>query len=148
MSDAMPQTTPPPPPVQTPLTAIFTIAEPVAQNYEALKNGLSNSNNSPALAGVGTIHFARFVFLDNNTKVAIITTYDGNFADYIADFVAVLSTFFDAILPLIVGGAAVVPVAKNEQAFADFVMTNDNPPISWYSAYPTLTVQNILHPAS
>ncbi len=39
-----------------------------------------------ALKGLGNVHFARFVFLDNNT-LATLTTFDGEFGDYIMSFV-------------------------------------------------------------
>jgi hypothetical protein len=46
-----------------------------------------------ALTKLNIVHFARFVFLENNTKLAVITTYDGTFEDYINDFIDEIGKF-------------------------------------------------------
>jgi len=51
-----------------------------------------------ALNKLSTVHFARFVFLQNRTQLAIITEYDGDFADYISDFAIHIGDVFDAAL--------------------------------------------------
>ena len=82
--------------VQNPLTLIMTIKS--AADYEQLKIMLLKIQSLPpdqnpiwtALEKLKTVHFARFVFLENNTKLAVITTYDGKFEDYITDFIRVI----------------------------------------------------------
>lgn len=147
-------------PVQSALTALFPIQ---AAAVDALREQLiNNAINPDGLDAVGTVHFARiFVFQPNNPAgvpsnlAAVITTYDGSFADYIQDFVDQpgVATFFNNFLAVIDDPAApgLIPVTKNATAFADFIQKYDvtNPANKWgqwYSAYPTLTVQNILHP--
>jgi len=147
-------------PVQNPLTALFPIkAAAVDTLREQLKN---NAINPDGLNAVGTVHFARiFVFEPDNPAgipsniAAVITTYDGAFAPYIQDFVDEpgVADFFNSFLAVVDDPAAqdLIPVTKNAAAFATFVQKYDvtNPANTWgqwYSAYPTLTVQNILNP--
>src|SRR6185436_10531688 len=96
-----------------------------------------------ALDKLKTVHFARFVFLDNNTKLAVITTYDGSFEDYINDFVDEIGDVFNALLAHMKDAPA-LPVQKNRQAFLEYVRQNDLRAIEpFYSAYPTVTVLDI-----
>jgi hypothetical protein len=148
------------PPVQSALTALFPIK---AAAVDILRQQLINTPiNGAGLDAVGTVHFARiFVFPPNNPAgvpsnlAAVITTYDGDFAAYIQDFVdqSGVAEFFNSFLAVIDDPAAagLIPVTKNAAGFAKFVQKYDvTNPVNkwgqWYSAYPTLTVQNILNP--
>jgi len=147
-------------PVQNPLTALFPIK---AAYVDGLREQLkSNAINPDGLNDVGTVHFARiFVFEPDNPAgipsniAAVITTYDDAFAPYIQDFVdqPAVADFFNSFLAAVDDPVAqdLIPVTKNAAAFATFVQKYDvtNPANTWgqwYSAYPTLTVQNILNP--
>ncbi|WP_150131016.1 hypothetical protein [Janthinobacterium sp. LM6] len=116
-----------------------------------------------ALTTIGTVHFARFTLLDRSQPnllpnlqsagtsdsliIGVITEYDGNFNDYIEDFVGQLGEVFDALLQFVVGGKALIPVANHVAAFEAFITANDAaqhvPNNGLYSAYPQ-TVQKIL----
>jgi hypothetical protein len=127
------------------------IAETIAGNQAAIDS---------ALTAIGTVHFARFLVLDTSVPnlqptgkssdtlvLGVITEYDGGFDPYISDFVDRIGFVFDALLPYVVGGSALVPVAQNLNAFTAFVKQNDasQGPMapSLYGAYP-YTVQLIL----
>jgi hypothetical protein len=117
-----------------------------SDDYRALKALLDEvyPRVAQALAQVGTVHFARFVFLENNTKLAIITTFDGSFEGYIKDFIEQAGELFDAMLQHM-KDAPPLPVRTYRQEFIDYVRTvNVTPAVPFYSAYPALTVQNIL----
>ena len=89
------------------------------------------------------MHFARFVFLENNTKLAVITTYDGSFEDYINEFIDEIGDVFNALLAHM-SDASPLPVQQNRQAFLDYVRKNDLRAIEpFYSAYPQATVLDI-----
>ncbi|MCX7294604.1 hypothetical protein [Janthinobacterium sp.] len=116
-----------------------------------------------ALTSIGTVHFARFTLFDRaqanllpNVKstgpsdtlvIGVITEYDGDFNDYIEDFVAKLGPVFDALLQFVEGGKPLIPVANHVAAFEAFITANDAaqhvPNTGMYSAY-TQTVQKIL----
>ena len=76
------------------------------------------------------------------TTSGFFTIFDGDFAKYIQDFADKTSFVFDAIFPHVVG-APPTPVAKNAQAFYQWALENNYPPIGFYSAYPGLSVQDI-----
>src|SRR6478736_3682506 len=71
--------------VQSPLTLIMTVkSADDAQTVNALLHKIQSTppEQNPiwrALNKLNTVHFARFVFLENSTKLAVITTYDGSF---------------------------------------------------------------------
>src|SRR3954454_14523393 len=70
--------------VQHPLTLVMSIKSP--EDRRALQAKLDRVQSLPrdqnpvivALDKIGTVHFARFVFIDE-TRLAVITTYDGDF---------------------------------------------------------------------
>ncbi len=146
-------------PTQNALTALFPIR---AEAVEFLRNKLIDTPiDGSGLDAVGTVHFARiFVFEPNNPAgvpsnvAAVITTYDGSFSAYIQDFVDQpgVADFFNDFLKAIDDPAApgLIPVTQNAAGFAALVEKYDvtNPANKWgqwYSAYPTLSVQDILN---
>jgi hypothetical protein len=86
----------------------------IAENVDELYAGLDN---------VGTVHFARFVIVENN--LCMISVYDGDFSNYIRDFVATIGSVFDAVVELVEDGDAVIPCEKNVEAFIDWVHARD-----------------------
>src|SRR6266478_8859888 len=86
----------------------------IAQNKDAIYAGLNN---------VGTVHFARFVIVDDN--ICMFSVYDGDFTNYIRDFIATIGSVFDAVVSLVEGGEAVIPSEHNIEAFIDWVHAHD-----------------------
>jgi hypothetical protein len=86
----------------------------IAQNKDAIYAGLDN---------VGTVHFARFVIVDNN--ICMFSVYDGDFTNYIRDFIATIGSVFNAVVELVEGGEAVVPCEHNVEAFIQWVHERD-----------------------
>jgi len=143
----------------SPLTLLMPVLPGKIQQL-AQTLGQYQAQLDAALTSIGTVHYARTLLLDASTPnlqptmnpndsyvLGIITEYDGSFDAYIGDFVSAVGPIFDAALPFVVGGAAVVPVADNVAAFQAFVTLNDAsqhaPNTSLYQAY-TYTVQQIL----
>ena len=89
-------------------------ARAIADNVDELYAGLDN---------VGTVHFARFLIIDNN--LCMISVYDGDFTNYIRDFVATIGSVFDAVVSLVDGGDAVLPCENNVEAFIDWIHAHD-----------------------
>lgn len=92
--------------------ATITIA--LGQNLDVLYAGLDN---------VGTIHFARFVIIDDN--LCMLSAYDGDFSSYVRDFIVSIGNVFDAVLIHCEGGDSVVPTRENVEAFVDWVHAHD-----------------------
>jgi hypothetical protein len=114
------------------------------QDFVALEQLLPRAKQDidAALDLIGTVHFARFVFLANNTQLAIITTYDGDFKRYISDFAQKIGKVFDAMFAHI-SDAPPTPVNKNVDAFINYVEAHDVKATAFYSAYPNLDVLTI-----
>lgn len=89
-------------------------ATAIAENVDEIFAGLDN---------VGTVHFARFVIIGDN--LCMISVYDGDFSNYIRDFIATIGSVFDAVVRLVEGGDAVIPSATNIEAFIDWVHDHD-----------------------
>ena len=100
-----------------------------------------------SLAGIKTIHFARWVPLDGWRRVAFATSYDGAVEAYNDDFIETVWWGLNATF----GNAADYPRtrwlfwggAKYEQEFKYALRRAQVPVPAWYSAYPTLTAINI-----
>lgn len=86
----------------------------VAQNVDEIFAGLDN---------VGTVHNARFLLLGNN--LCMISVYDGDFSNYIRDFIGTIGSVFDAIMDLVEGGEALKPTETNIELFIDWVHAHD-----------------------
>jgi hypothetical protein len=137
-------------PVQNPLTLIMKIKS--KSDFEQLNQQLRQFQSLPAaenpiavaLNKISTVHFARFTFLEENSKLAVITSYDGDFDIYINEFVDHLGDVFNALI-VHMENAPPLPVQNNRQEFLQYVKHNDLPSLEpFYSAYPTLTVLDIL----
>lgn len=135
-------------PVQNPLTLVLTARS--SQDYEQLKGIIEHVQSLPpehnpivaALNKLATVHFARFAFLGEE-KVAVITTYDGDFDAYINEFVNEIGDVFNALLQHVEGGSP-VPVQSHREEFLQFVRDNDRRCVGpFYSAYPDKTVLDI-----
>ena len=86
----------------------------IAGNVDAIFTGLDN---------VGNVHDARFVIVANN--LCMMSVYDGDFSNYIRDFIVQIGSVFDAIVTLIEDGDEVIPTEQNIEAFIAWVHARD-----------------------
>ncbi len=103
--------------------------------------------NHASLAGIKTIHFARWVPLDGWRRMTFASNYDGAVEAYNDDFIdkvwwGLNAAFSNAVgYPptrwLLWGGA------RYEQPFKYILRARQVPVPVWYSAYPSLTADNI-----
>ena len=95
------------------------------------------------LSGITTIHFARWVIFDNDTRLLFESNYDGNWEQYIGDFVDRGSGGMDAIW----GNCKGYPArgAKDLQAFKQVILDHQVRAKVWYSAYRYDSVKNIIN---
>lgn len=99
------------------------------------------------LAGVKTIHFARWVFLDDKRRLVFASNYDGSLETYMGDFIDKVAWGLNAIFSNGVGYPRTnwlfFDGAWNEEAFKHYIHTHQLPAHVWYSAYGNLTNANI-----
>ncbi len=104
------------------------------------------------LAGVKTIHFARWVSIDDRRRVIFVSNYDGSLESYMDDFIDKVAWGLNAVFSNGSGYPAtrwlVLDGAKDEQAFKNYLRRGQLPTQVWYSAYDTLTAHNVATNAS
>src|SRR5260370_24468836 len=131
--------------MQNTLTLVLTIKSPA--DYDALTTllPLLKGQMDKAFSTLNIVHFARVVFLDNNTKVAVITEFDGDFSTYLQDFAENLGQVFDGLFEHTVE-APPLPVEDPQkiQAFINY-SHKYNISVSYLcSVYTDCTVLNML----
>ncbi len=99
------------------------------------------------LARVQTIHFARWAFLDDKTRVVFTSSYDGSHQGYMDDFINKVAWGLNLVFSnglgwprtrwLILGGARI------EQRFKYYQRRHQIPTQVWYKAYPGLSLADL-----
>jgi hypothetical protein len=89
-------------------------AAAIAANKDAIYAGLNN---------VGTVHFARFVIVGDN--ICMFSVYDGDFTNYIRDFIATIGGVFNAVVELVEDGEMVIPCESHVDAFIQWIHERD-----------------------
>ncbi|MFZ4814080.1 MAG: hypothetical protein ACOYL5_06080 [Phototrophicaceae bacterium] len=98
-----------------------------------------------AIARVEATHFLRVVLFDNMTKLGIFSVYDGDPEAYDLELAEKMGdAFFDPLLKNFVDKANFLPVAKHAEDFADYMTTHHAVTYFFYSASPSIGVEDIL----
>lgn len=99
------------------------------------------------LAGVKTIHFARWVPVDDFRRVVFTSNYDGSLENYNDDFIDKVAFGLNAAFSNGVGYPRtrflLFEGARHEQAFKDYLRCHQIPTQVWYSAYDHLSAANV-----
>jgi hypothetical protein len=103
--------------------------------------------NNGDLSGLKTVHFARFMRLDNRRKVLFTSYYDGSLEAYNNDFIDLVGWVLNAMF----GNQVNYPKtrflffdgASDERGFKSFLRGHQLPTQVWYSAYPALSAINV-----
>lgn len=99
--------------------------------------------NRGRLARVTTIHFARWVFLDDNRRLLFASNYDASLEGYMDDFINKvgfgLNVVFSNGLGYPTTNWLLFNGAKREQQFKYFLRRHQLPTEVWYNACPGLT---------
>jgi hypothetical protein len=103
--------------------------------------------NRGNLAGVKTIHFARWIFLDDKRRVIFASNYDGSLESYMDDFIDKIAWGLNIVFSNGSGYPRarwlVADGARDELAFKDYLRLHQVPTRVWFSAYGRLTNANI-----
>jgi hypothetical protein len=99
------------------------------------------------LARVGTIHFARWVFLDGARRLLFASNYDGGLDAYMDDFINKAGFGLNAVFSNGIGYPRTRWLlwdgASNEEAFKAFLHRHQVLTDVWYRAYPGLTTLDL-----
>ena len=103
--------------------------------------------NKGYLTRVQTIHFARWVYLDDKRRLLFASNYDGSLESYMDDFINKVAWGLNLVFSngvgypktrwLIKGGA------EQEQKFKNFLRRHQLYTDVWYKAYPDLTAVDL-----
>ena len=95
------------------------------------------------LARVSTIHFARWVFLDDKKRLLFASNYDGSLESYMDDFINKVGFGLNVVFGNGIGYPRtrflLLDGAKNEQKFKYVLRRHQLATEVWYNAYPGLT---------
>jgi hypothetical protein len=120
------------------VTMVFVLA---AINYTA-RHVFSRGR----LARVGSIQFARWVFLDGRKRVLFASNYDGSLESYMDDFINKVGFGLNIVFSNGIGyprtNWLVLDGAKDEQTFKEYLRRHQMPTQVWYNAHPGLTALN------
>jgi hypothetical protein len=98
------------------------------------------------LAGIRSIHFARWVLLDGGRRVVFASNYDGSQESYMSDFIDRVAWGVNLVFSNGVGYPStrwlVRGGARDEQRYKAYLRNHQLPSV-WFSAYPTLSARNI-----
>jgi hypothetical protein len=112
-----------------------------------LANLVARVSYKGKLSGLGSLHFAHWVLIDNGRRLLFLTNYDGSWENYLDDFIDKAALGLTGIWSntmdfprtsfLVFGGARdgarFKAIARRTQAYTNV----------WFSAYPKLTVQGV-----
>ena len=106
-------------------------------------------SNQGRLADIPTIHFARWAIVDSGNRLLFESNFDGSWERYLGDFVDKAKTGLTAVWSNTKGFPPsrwlVNEGAADEQPFKRMARVSQIETQVWYSAYPHLTVKNILN---
>ncbi|WP_028978706.1 hypothetical protein [Sporocytophaga myxococcoides] len=103
--------------------------------------------NKGELGSIPSIHFARWVIIDNGRRLLFFSNFDGSWENYLGDFVdkaAVgLTGVWSNTMDFPKTKFLMFEGATDEQKFKTWTRAHQIPTQVWYSAYKLLSVQNI-----
>ena len=99
------------------------------------------------LTRIQTIHFARWVLMDNNKRIYFASNYDGSAESYMDDFINKVAWGINLVFSNGVGYPETRWLIKGggeyEGKYKKTLRRNQMPSESWYKAYPGLTAVDL-----
>jgi hypothetical protein len=132
---------------QNQLTLITVVREGQADRVRAVMAAINSYARRLAppgsLIGISTIHFVRWLVIDDGRRLMMISDYDGSWESYIDEFAELILSGLDAIWETSYGYPP--DGARDLPAFKRFLRSHQVPSEVFYSAYPEETVLNIVN---
>lgn len=98
---------------------------------------------SGSLIGISTIHFVKWLVIDNGRRLMMVSDYDGSWESYIDEFAEMILSGLDAIWGTSYGYPP--DGARDLPAFKRFLRSHQVASEVFFSAYPDATVLNIVN---
>ena len=103
--------------------------------------------NRGRLARIRTIHFARWVFLDDKKRMVFFSDYDGSFESYMDDFINKSGFGLNVVFSNGIGyprtNWLIFDGCADELKYKEFLRRHTLPTQVWYKAYPGLTAADL-----
>jgi hypothetical protein len=140
--------------VQNEMSSVIYIKRPLWFRRSVLRGFLAFVNiaakylsNQGTLAGIPSIHFARWVIVDDGRRLVFFSNFDGSWENYLGDFIDKAHGGLTGIWSNCVGFPRTVGLtgegATDEQMFKAYSRQSQIQTQVWYSAYKSLSVSNI-----
>jgi hypothetical protein len=123
----------------------FSVFVPIKPGEgQATRDAITKVTHDPrrdeAVLQIGTVHEARFVLFDNDTRLMFCSSFDGTWDKYIDDFATTyISNIFEAVFSHTEGW----PGLKDTDAAKDWFQAQSEEAATYFSAYPNGTVKQI-----
>jgi len=132
--------------VQSPLIVVMNVRTPVPEHAEALRKVIRYGapRIEKRLRDAEHVHFAQFLFIEDDSKLVLFTVYDRDFDSYIEHFALKIGPLFDRIFEHIQNPPP-RPVDEFPKEFVDAIRRHNVRPAGdyFFSAYPSVNVSMI-----
>ena len=147
-TDATKSTQPERPGLHSGVCGEFTVFVPIKPGQtQALRDTLHHYRTDPtaqkemraAFNQIGTVHTARYVIFDNDTRLMFASVFDGDWDTYINDFATtMIADVFDNTFKYTEGYPGI-----KDPGVKDWFVAHQAPASAFISAYPELTTKQI-----
>ena len=130
---------------QNQLTLVTVVDPQHVQRLKAVLAGIGSyaTRLSPpgSLIGIRTIHFVKWLLVDGDRRLILLSDYDGSWENYIDEFAEMILSGLDAIWETSLGYPP--DGARDLPAFKRFLRGHQVPAEVFFSAYPDQTILNV-----
>jgi hypothetical protein len=120
----------------------LTLINPVKRGHAPALRQVLSDIDPMNIRPLETIHFARWVLFDDDTRLLFTSNFDGVLVDYLQDFVRVMPDGMDGIWM----HCEEYPQrgCRDFEAFNAWVERFQLPTTLWYAAYPSGSVKDVI----
>jgi hypothetical protein len=101
------------------------------------------------LSGIPTVHFARWLIINEGRQMLFLSNYDGNTESYLTDFINIAAKQLTLLFSHTIGYPKTYLMifggAKDAKKFLDWAHHGQTVTHVWYSANPNVNVKNIFN---
>jgi hypothetical protein len=137
---------------QNPLTMLCDVRNHPHRRWllARILNGANDASkhlwNQGGLAGINTIHCARFLLIEDGRRLIFMSDYDGSWDRYLNDFLSVGSVAVVPIFTNVIGCPPTQSLFGTTPGFGErfltFTREKQTPVHLWYTAWPSLSLRN------